>query len=1045
MSVSAFTRFLSTRPAPARRAPAATPARRRATRASGLWLSALALAGATLGCGHGELPGAPDAGVEPVAFAPGQGSVHGYVDATTGTVFALPDATVQLKRVTDNSLTPAVTTDVHGAFTTSNVPAGTYVICLSGTPGFSNVCSSTSFAVTAGKIAYPAHAVFSPLRVAVWGRVRLSDSTDVRYENSLFGKQVDTFVKALTTGGTLAAGPVRANGRGQYVLRQLAPNTSYHIVVQSETTVVDTLITTGTAPLKQDVTLPNRRPAVAEVNALQGGVGVRHVAAGSVVTVTARASDPDGNALHYQWLAPNGGSCPTTDAATVDCTMPTTLGVQSIYVQVSDGAGEYAVGRVRVEVGPAISLFTGKVITDGNAVVPGAEIRVNGAATTTSAAGAFSLTVPEANRYVLTIKKDGFQMISKVFLAERVGATYQLRKADAVVIDPTVDNIVLIHAPKTDTGGQAYQDVSLTLHASSIIDSAGNTVTTPVTVYSSRFDHLFDTFDRMPGDYAGKTSGGSDTTLTSYGAVEVNLRGPGGAKYNLAAGMPADLKYPVPASQLASAPPTIPIWYYNEDTGIWEEDGAATLSSGVYVGQAKHFTAINVDLAKQNATCVKLVVDQTTLAVPLKIRLSVPGFPDRDRDVTENVSAIVRLPPNVANSKIVVLDGANQPIPNSTRIFTTGDVLPDGTNLNLQAPYNVCITPPSPPVTLGLDLPQNPTPYWLTKKINPGANDAARSAYADQYYMAIQADATLTDWKNRNGFGSDDAQAFYVNAADLEFGRSMHMKNRSDGGIAYYVTNFADADKALAGNPADVIATVAMEYSQYPSMVPGAPRFTKFYVFDKAGNRVNHAELDNRGDKYVPGLCVVCHGGTLPVNIGAASPPGNTDSRFIPFDLKSFASSPLLPGFPAMLDRPAQEENFRKLNQGVYQLTAPTDAQKALIEAWYFPNGVTTPMQAQQDGNIPFNWNGNNTDAQFYQDVVAPSCRSCHTSRPNPLDFGDPLSFQGEPIQFAVCDSGQMPQSFVAWRNFWHSSSPHEATRIEQYLGLGAGTCLGPQ
>ena len=40
------------------------------------------------------------------------------------------------------------------AFTASNVPAGTYVICLSGTTGFSNACSSTSFVVTAGKIAF---------------------------------------------------------------------------------------------------------------------------------------------------------------------------------------------------------------------------------------------------------------------------------------------------------------------------------------------------------------------------------------------------------------------------------------------------------------------------------------------------------------------------------------------------------------------------------------------------------------------------------------------------------------------------------------------------------------------------------------------------------------------------------------------------------------------------------------------------------------------------------------------------------------------------
>jgi hypothetical protein len=293
----------------------------------------------------------------------------------------------------------------------------------------------------------------------------------------------------------------------------------------------------------------------------------------------------------------------------------------------------------------------------------------------------------------------------------------------------------------------------------------------------------------------------------------------------------------------------------------------------------------------------------------------------------------------------------------------------------------------------------------------------------------------------------EDASAYYFNAGDLELGRGMHMNRRSDGGIAYYVTNFASADKAFQGAPADAIATVAMEYSKYPSVAVGAPKFTKFYVFNKAGSLVNKAELDDRGDKYVPGLCVVCHAGTLPPDLNAASPPGNTDSRFIPFDLKSFDASPLQPGYPAMLSRAAQEESFRKLNEGVYLHTGATDAQKALIEAWYEP-GVSSAGQTQQDGiaNIPFNWSSSGAvDAQFYFDVISPSCRSCHASRGPGLDFGDPLSFQGSGASFAVCNGGYMPQSFATWRNLWHSQAPHQPTRVEQYFGLAPGSCVGPQ
>jgi hypothetical protein len=1016
-----------------------------------------AVASCVLACGPDDLgsdAGAPVVGE--AAFAPGQGAVHGTVDAlvapTTGVTFGLPGATVQLKRVSDGSLTTAVTTDVNGGFIASSVAAGTYVICMSAL-GFTSACTTAGFVVTSQKIAYPPHAVFAPQRFNAYGRVRLADNSDVRYESNLFNKEVNTFVKALTPAGALVAGPVRANGRGEYVLAPLAGKTTYRIVVQSDAATTESTVVTNQTSSHLDFALQNRRPVVAEVNALQGGKGVRHVAAGSLVQVNARALDPDGQALHYQWRAPRGGSCPTTDAATVTCTMPAALGAQSIYVQVSDGAGQYELGRVRVAVGPAVSLFSGKLVTTTGAAVAGAEVKVNGTSVTSGATGGFFVTVPETNRYVFTIKKDGFQLISKVFQEERPGATYVLLAAALVVLDPRIDNTILVKVPKLPKGDQSpYKDVSVTIKANTIVDAFGTKITTPVNAFSSRFDHLFDKSDRMPGDTGASSAGGNDVTLTSFGAIEVSLRGPAGERYNIATGTTAQLTYEIHASQQASAPATIPIWYYNEATGLWEEDGVATRSGTTYVGQAKHFSAINVDLAKSNATCLKIVVDQTKFpTLPQKIRLTVPGFPVRERDVTENVSAIVRLPPNVAGSTIVVLDSSNNPIPLSLRTFTTGDVLPDGTNLALDPPYNVCITPPSPPVTLTLDLPQNPSPIWLTKRINPGADDVAKSAYTDAYYTAIQAETTLDAWKMRNEFpAGEDAAGFYLNAGDLELGRSMHMKNRSDGSIAYYVTNFATADKAFGGAASDVIATVAMEYTKFPSTLAGAPRFTKFYVFNKDGNRVNSAELDNRGDKFVPGLCVVCHGGTLPANIAGASPPGNTDSRFIPFDLKSFDTSPLQPGYPSLLPRTAQEDNFRKLNEGVYTRTAPTDAQKALIEAWYDPLGVTSSGQPQQDGitNIPFNWSSSSTtDASFYNEVIRPSCRSCHASRGPGLDFGDPGAFNGlsSLITNAVCGAGYMPQSFVTWRNFWHSPTPqHEPTLVEGYLGMTPGTCVGP-
>jgi hypothetical protein len=990
----------------------------------------IAIALAAVACGEGEAP-RPDAAVENVAFAPGQGAVHGYVDANAVNVVPLPDASLRLKRTSDNSLTPIVTTNVNGAFISSNVPAGTYVICLSGTPGFSNSCTATSFVVTAGKIAYPPHAVFSPQRVAVYGRVRLSDQTDVHYENQLFNKFVDTYVKATTTTGVLVSGPVRANSRGQYVLRQVPPGSTVKIVATSENKTAQSTISVATAPVNKDLTLANRRPVVNVVQALQNGVTVRHVEAGAIVHAKVLASNPDGHALHYKWLTP-GGSCPATDAAEVDCTMPLAQGMQSIYVQVSDGNGQYQIGRVRLAVGPPLSVFSGKTITLGNVVVANAEIVVNGLTTMTNSNGKFAITVPETTRYVFTIKKDGFQTISKVFLSEKVGKTYKLLPAQADPLDPAKDNTISVRLPPGTEG--SYKNATVKIKANSIIDSAGNKVLGPVTAYSSRFDHLFDKFGRMPGDDGARNQLGQDVTLVSLGAVEVNLRGPAGEKYNIAPGMPADLEYPVHPSQAALATPTIPLWYYNETTGAWDEDGTATLVGDTYYGKAKHFSAINVDLEKQNATCQKLVVDTTKLTPPFFIRIKIPGYPVKDKELDEVEEGIVRLPPNIPLSQIIVLDPKNNEISASTITFTTGDALPAGTNTELKAPYNECITPTAPALTLSIDLPADPSSGWLTYVTN-------NEQYANDYYDAIDADATLTAWKTRNGFDDgEDAKAFYFNAGDLEFGRSMHMNQRIDGGMAYYVTNFQNADDAFSG--ADPIATVAMEYSKWP--ITSDPAFTKFYVFDKDGNLVNKAELDKRGDKFVPGLCIVCHGGTLPNDITAAG--GNTESKFIPFDLKSFDSHPQgIPGFPALKPRADQEEDFRKMNEKLYYFTPATDAQKAVIDAWY-PGGVVVPLATQQDGadNIPTLWKNNATNKSFYNDVVRPSCRACHTSRNFGLDFSDAQAFKDQNPFLYACEIGFMPQSFVTWRNFWHSVTPRQPTRMEEFLLQPVGSCTGP-
>src|SRR5262249_57297139 len=135
------------------------------------------------------------------------------------------------------------------------------------------------------------------------------------------------------------------------------------------------------------------------------------------------------------------------------------------------------------------------------------------------------------------------------------------------------------------------------------------------------------------------------------------------------------------------------------------------------------------------------------------------------------------------------------------------------------------------------------------------------------------------------------------------WGRSMHVKKACGANLA--CCGSTDANGEQARLQPDLIASVAMEFSPHPS---GGPAYTKFYVYNKFGARINNADLDGRGAKFIPRLCVICHA-------GAYAPPtaanrGDMGSRFIAFDLESFQYS----GFDPAFSRANQEENFRKLN-----------------------------------------------------------------------------------------------------------------------------------
>ena len=1029
------------------------------------------------------------AGRSTTEAAPGGsgGEVHGHVLADLGqgertTGIFLPDITVYARNRKTGVESPRVTTDRKGFFIVPTQPAGTYDLCLEAA-GWVSACPQT-FSI-GSRMAFLPEAKIVPQSGALSGRVLLQDGSPCGHEDPVFGVSFDTWVGVTTLTGVAVAPPVRANAAGQYVVPAL-PNGSLRAVATCEAADDQRTFTMSGSPVTASLTLDNRSPKVRFVSASLAGSGVRRVAPGATVSVRAAASDT-ADPIHYRWAVSGAdGTFVSVDADTVGWTLPDAVGIHTIYVLALDGRGGADLARLAVSTESGV-LFTGTVTGTNGAPIAGAKVEVDGASGVTNAAGRFAVTAAgSSERFVLTIHKQGYQIRSEVLYAPVVGARYELVTAQKIVFSADAGGTLIEQRRGTEIPG-----AQVVIPAGALVDPDGKRATGSVDGYISSID-LRDPGDRFPGEYAGIDASGREVALNSLGAVDVQLFDAAGRPLNLAPGRTATVRIGIDPLQLGmpgmptSPPPTVPIWFYDPATGVWNQEGSAVRSGAFYQTAVPHFSVINADLEFTTPACVRVLTDEDVLTLPYELRVSVPAVSPVKvvtQTVADALSVIVRLP-EFTSIKLEVLDSAGNVVTAATQVHTTdatsSPAIPDYDYDSCTSEVELTITePPSGDLLAyyGLNTPDEADDYY--SRIDPTATtgtgtvssagvtvsgvgtsfvgfiepghvlraggqvrlvDAVGSNTslttespfspalpAGTTFEKVGDKPTLTAWTAANGFGTPDQEAVYLNAADLGLGRWMRMK-QSGSNIAYYVSNHgtppnngsADitAFAKLTNDPSlGLIATVAMEYSPEPG---GTIPYTKFYVYDNTGKRVNKADLDGNGLKYLPNLCMICHGTTI-----AMDARGDVGARFIPFDPESFEYSALDPS----VTQAGQETEFKEMNRKIRDVTNVSTSIQELIEEWY--GGAALPSAAQIPTAVPGGWSSAGKSS-LYSDVVKPSCRACHTTRDAPIDWAawDPGSQgfkQNGAIEPFVCGPNPiMPHAVVTYRNFWQSFPVHQ-------------------
>lgn len=247
----------------------------------------------------------------------------------------------------------------------------------------------------------------------------------------------------------------------------------------------------------------------------------------------------------------------------------------------------------------------GRVVDENGFGIYGATAQAGDKTATTDANGIFKINDVglSKNHAFVKVSKAGYFDGSRTFIATS-------GKTSTIQIRLLTKSLKATFSASTGATVTVTSDASVEFPANAIKNTDGSVYTGTVKVYAAFLDPTDANLEtKMPGDLIGTRTDNSENVLRSFGMMNVELEDASGNKLNIADGKEATLTMTVPASLLSAATATIPLWYFDTNTGVWKEEGVATLTGNKYIGKVKHFSWWNCDTPAAAITLSLRLVD----------------------------------------------------------------------------------------------------------------------------------------------------------------------------------------------------------------------------------------------------------------------------------------------------------------------------------------------------------------------------------------------------------------------------------------------------
>ncbi|MGB1310185.1 MAG: Ig-like domain-containing protein, partial [Leucothrix sp.] len=326
--------------------------------------------------------------------------------------------------------------------------------------------------------------------------------------------------------------------------------------------------------------------------------------------ITLVATDADGDTLTYSLDSQTQNGALVLAGNTVTYTPNTDFsGSDSFTFKASDGTADSNAATVTITVAP-VSSVSGVISKTDGTVIDGVTVQIVDTAgmtltpQTSSTAGEFEVTAKTGSDLILSFTKPGFAKQTKTISSPSVknlNAPMNITMLEAGATQ-SVDNSVA--AQVSGTNG-----ASVSFPANSFVDASGNPVSGNIDVVITPVD----VSDRsvlaaFPGEFAGISETTNDRVNIVSGGTTYFDFSQSGEPLQLANGTTAEIELPlfVTDNPVTGNPvelgDTIELWYLNETTGVWVQEGTGTVvvntdSPTGYALNANvsHFTPWNID------------------------------------------------------------------------------------------------------------------------------------------------------------------------------------------------------------------------------------------------------------------------------------------------------------------------------------------------------------------------------------------------------------------------------------------------------------------